>query len=96
MQVMYKPRSVDYWQTSSRMKHVSIRQVGGSLYFRIPPEWVHANNLRNGDLAFLTPAKDRVDKFVVTLAKLPIPQEAVPEDVVASELEGPRCGKARP
>jgi hypothetical protein len=58
------------------MKHVSIRQVGGSLYFRIPSEWVRANDLRNNDLAFLTPVPERKDEFKVKLVKLPVPQEA--------------------
>jgi hypothetical protein len=46
-----------------RMKQVIVRQNGlYSLYLRIPPEVVHANNLKRNDLAYLVPVKGRPDK----------------------------------
>jgi hypothetical protein len=58
------------------MKQVIVRQNGlHSLYLRIPPEVVHANNLKRNDLAYLVPVAGRPDKFEVTLVKAPVPQE---------------------
>jgi hypothetical protein len=57
------------------MKHVSVRQIGSSIFMRIPIDMVRAFNLKNHDLAFLTPIEGRPDKFEVTLVKLPVPPE---------------------
>jgi hypothetical protein len=64
------------------MKHVSVRQVGNSLYVRVPRPWAKANNLADNDIALLVPVEGRTDKFEVTLVKLPVPpelQEEIPE-----------------
>jgi hypothetical protein len=61
------------------MRHITVRLIGHSLYFRIPREWVRANNLKNNDLAFLKPIEGRPDKFEVTLVKMPVPPELVPQ-----------------
>ena len=57
------------------MKHVNVRQIGRSIFLRIPVEFVRAANLKNHDLAFLKPIEGRPDKFEVTLVKLPAPPE---------------------
>jgi hypothetical protein len=75
-----------------RMKQVIVRQNGlYSLYLRIPPEVVHANNLKRNDLAYLVPVEGRPDKFEVTLVKAPMPQELqapVRQQEVAEEAVG--------
>lgn len=58
------------------MKQITVRRIGThTLYLRIPPELVHANNLKHNDLAYLVPVDGRLDKFEVTLVKAPVPQE---------------------
>jgi hypothetical protein len=58
------------------MKQVIVRQNGlYSLYVRIPPEIVHANNLERNDLAYLVPVEGRPDRFMVQLVKAPVPPE---------------------
>jgi hypothetical protein len=69
------------------MKQVMIRRVGlYSLYMRIPPEFVRANNLKSNDLAFLVPVKDRPDKFEVTLVKSPVPQELTQQETAVEGI----------
>ena len=63
------------------MKQIALRTVGGSLYFRIPIEWVRANDLKNNDLAFLKLIDGRSHKFEVTLVKIPVPKELLQEYV---------------
>jgi hypothetical protein len=57
------------------MKHVSLRQIGNSLYARIPIEWVRANKLKDNDLGFWTLVDGRTDKLEIMFVKLPIPPE---------------------
>ena len=39
------------------MEQIIITQIGGSLYFRLPPRFIHRHNLSKGDTFFLVPVK---------------------------------------
>jgi hypothetical protein len=63
-------------RVSPAMQQVVIRRNGPySLYIRIPPALVHANKLKEKDLAYLVPIVGRPDKFEVALVKAPVPRE---------------------
>jgi hypothetical protein len=40
------------------MEQITLRRIGGSLYFRMPPRFIHMHNLKEGDAFFWTPGRD--------------------------------------
>jgi antitoxin component of MazEF toxin-antitoxin module len=58
------------------MEQLLLKRIGGSLYLRIPPRFIHRHNLSEGDTFFLVPVKlETVFKLIKT-------------DAVAGELAG--------
>jgi hypothetical protein len=47
------------------MEQITLRRIGGTLYFRVPVNFVRENNLSPGDSLYWIPGKDTVTLRVI-------------------------------
>jgi hypothetical protein len=47
------------------MEQITLRRIGGTLYFRVPVDFVRANSLSPGDSLYWIPGKDTVTLRVI-------------------------------
>ena len=62
--------------------HIRVTKVGGTLYIRIPPDFIRANNLKAGDMIMPDLSTFRIvrEEAVEALCEAPGGVEAVPAE----------------